>query len=140
MNQFDECLSNRGGAILSVCWFFESRSLRGCSLFIIGHMFRWVCENGLLVRERRKRRDGRGEESERKTAAWKTSGRQPVCHHLDEEARASPVSCERRGGRDTREYAMRNTVIVRRKCNVATQPHNGPKSLSPIHPRNPFPE
>lgn len=67
MNQFDECLSNRGGAILSVCWFFESRSLRGCSLFIIGHMFRWVCENGLLVRERRKRRDGRGEESERKT-------------------------------------------------------------------------
>lgn len=87
-----------------------------CSLFINGHMFE-VGVRSLLVREKRKGRDERAEEKNRKgkTAAWKTrDGRQPVCHHLDEEARASlPRFLRARGGKDTREYAMRNTVIVR---------------------------
>lgn len=95
-----------------------------------------------------KRRDGRGGESERKTAAWKTSGRQPVSHHLDEEARASPVPCDGGGrkGRTRVNTRCGTRVIVRRKCNrgyaTATMDSNAPKSLSSsAHPgENPFPE
>lgn len=68
-----------------------------------------------------KRRDGRGGESERKTAAWKTSGRQPVSHHLDEEARASPVPCDG-GGRKGRTRDAEHALLCAVNATVATQP------------------